>query len=235
MIYFDHLKLSADILEALKELSIDYVFQPIFEKDKKTVYAWEALMRPKNLSVTDLIAKYQGFDKLHVIEVATFFGAMQAYFLRGYTERVAINSFPSDCIAQEEADVFLDYFGEEIRGRMIVEILEYPYFSFDHWKIKNDSVRFMDNLFSLDDYGSGINDMDKVDFMKPDIVKLDRSLISGVDKDPEKQENCKKSIEALHEKGVKVVAEGIETKEEFDYMVSIGADLFQGYYLARPK
>ena len=91
MICFDHLALSDDILTALRELNIDYVFQPIFEKDKKTVYAWEALMRPVNLTVTDLISKYQGVDKLHVIEVATFFGAMQAYFMRGYTERVAIN------------------------------------------------------------------------------------------------------------------------------------------------
>ena len=88
--------------------------------------------------------------------------------------------------------------------------------------------------FVLDDYGTGINDMDKVDLMKPDIVKLDRSLISFVDTDPEKQENCKKCIEALHKKGVKVVAEGIEREEEFDLMVALGADLFQGYYLGRP-
>ncbi|MCR4696091.1 MAG: hypothetical protein K5654_02125 [Lachnospiraceae bacterium] len=104
-------------------------------------------MRPKNLTVTDLIAKYQGIDKLHVIEVATFFGAMQAYFLRGYTERVAINSFPSDCMKPEEAQVFWEYYGEEIRGRMIIEILEYPFFSFDHWIEKNRSVRNMNNLF----------------------------------------------------------------------------------------
>lgn len=38
-------------------------------------------------------------------------------------------SFPSDCMKDEEADVFLEYFGEEIRGRMIIENLEYPYFS----------------------------------------------------------------------------------------------------------
>ncbi len=39
MICFDHLALSEDILQALRELNIDYVFQPIFEKDRKTVYA----------------------------------------------------------------------------------------------------------------------------------------------------------------------------------------------------
>jgi EAL domain-containing protein (putative c-di-GMP-specific phosphodiesterase class I) len=235
MICFDHLALSEDILQALRELNIDYVFQPIFEKDRKTVYAWEALMRPKNLTVTDLIAKYQGIDKLHVIEVATFFGAMQAYFLRGYTERVAINSFPSDCMKPEEAQVFWEYYGEEIRGRMIIEILEYPFFSFDHWIEKNRSVRNMNNLFSLDDYGTGINNFEKVDFIKPDIVKLDRSLVSFIDQDSERQENIKKNIELFHERNIRVVAEGIEREEEFDFLVSIGTDLFQGYLLAMPN
>ena len=160
---------------------------------------------------------------------------MQAYFLRGYQERVAINSFPSDCMKPEEAEVFWEYFGEEIRGRMIIEILEYPYFSFDHWLEKNRSVRNMNNLFSLDDFGSGINNIEKVDYIKPDIVKLDRSMISFIDQDVEKQESVKKSLELFHERGIKVVAEGIEREEEFNYLVSIGTDLFQGYYLARPS
>lgn len=235
MICFDHLALSEDILQALRELNIDYVFQPIYEKDRKTVYAWEALMRPKNLTVTDLIAKYQGADKLHVIEVATFFGAMQAYFLRGYEERVAINSFPSDCMRPEEAQVFWEYFGEDIRGRMVIEILEYPYFSLEHWLEKNRSVRNMNNLFSLDDYGSGINNIEKVDFLKPDIVKLDRSLVSFIDEDSDRQKSIKTNIDLFHGRDIKVVAEGVEREEEFDCLLSLGADLFQGYLLARPN
>lgn len=234
MIYYDHLPLDKDILKALGELSINYVFQPIFLPDGKTVYAWEALMRPMKTTVTDLIEAYSSRDKLHVLEVATFFGAMQEYFLRGYDQRVSINSFPSDCMRNEEADAFLEYFGEEIRGRMIIENLEYPYFSPEHWKEKKESVKFMDNLLSLDDFGSGINNSEMVDIMAPDIVKLDRSLISGIDHIREKQENVSELILDLHSKGILVVAEGVEEKKEFDYLIGLGADLYQGYYLARP-
>ena len=46
MIYYDHLPLDSEILHALSELSINYVFQTIFYPDGKTVYAREALMRP---------------------------------------------------------------------------------------------------------------------------------------------------------------------------------------------
>lgn len=233
MIYFDQLPLEADILKALSELNIDYVFQPIFYPDGKTIFAREALMRPKEKNVMELIADYQKMDKLHVIEVATFFGAMQAYVLRGYTEWVAINSFPSDCMSMPEAVAFKDYFGD-IRGKMIIEMLEYPELSLTKWAEKNESVRIMDNLISLDDYGTGINDYSKVEILQPDIVKMDRSLICDIDKDSYKQSNCKEIIDMLHMMNKKVVAEGVETKEEFDLLVSLGADLFQGYYLARP-
>ena len=234
MINFDHLPLHTDILKALRELSINYVFQPIYLSDGKTVYAWEALMRPTEMTVTDLIEDYTKKDKLHVLEVATFFGAMQAYFLRGYEERVAINSFPSDCMKQEEADVFLDHFGERIRGRMIIENLEYPYFSPEHWKEKSRSVRRMDNLLAADDFGTGINNLELLEFMSPHIVKLDREVISGIDHISEKQENVKKLVDLFHSKDIKVVAEGVEEKEEFECLQGLGVDLYQGYYLARP-
>ncbi len=234
MIYYDHLPLDKDILKALGELSINYVFQPIFMPDGKTVYAWEALMRPTDMTVTDLIDEYTRRDKLHVLEVATFFGAMQAFFLRGYSQRVSINSFPCDCMAQEEADAFLEYFGEEIRGRMIIENLEYPYFSLEHWKIKSQSVRYMENLLSVDDFGSGINDLKMVEAMSPHIVKLDRTLISGIDHIKEKQDNVSDLVLHFHSKGIMVVAEGIEEKEELDHLIGLGVDLFQGYYLGRP-
>ena len=235
MIYFDHLPLDKEILEALEELSIDYVFQPIFEPDGKTIYAWEALMRPTGTTITDLIKEYMDKDKLHVLEVATFFGAMQAYFLRGYAQRVSINSFPSDCMRGEEAEAFYEYFGEEIRGRMIIENLEYPYFSMEHWIEKNRSVRNMDNLLSVDDFGSGINDLERVKIMTPHIVKLDRELICDIDHEPEKQANVEKLVLKFHEDDILVVAEGVEEKEEFECLVGLGVDLFQGYYLARPS
>ncbi len=235
MIYYDHLPLDKEILDALGELTINYVFQPIFLPDKKTVYAWEALMRPTNKTVLELIDEYMESDRLHVLEVATVFGAMQAYILRGYTERISVNSFPSDNLSQKEADVFWDYYGDSIRSRMIIESLEYPYFSYSNWLEKKQSVHAMDNLLAVDDFGSGINDLERVGIMRPHIVKLDRELISGIDHIPEKQENVQDLILKFHADGMLVVAEGVEEKEEFDYLVGLGIDLFQGYYLARPS
>lgn len=233
MIYFEDLPLDKEILKALSELKINYVFQPIFYPDGKTIYAHEALMRPEGRTVLDLIDEYIKRDELHVLEVATFWGATQAYFLRGYKERLSLNSFPCECFSEEEVKVYRDYFGKD-KNILIIESLEYPKFDLEKSLKKRKVADIGDSELALDDYGVGINDLNMVDIMNPHIIKIDRSLLSGINLDPEKQTNCKDIIDKMHAIGKLVVAEGVETKEEFDYLVGLGADLFQGYYLAKP-
>lgn len=233
MIYYENLPLSKDILDALSELQIDYVFQPIFEADGKTIYAREALMRPHGKNVMDLIQEYMDADKLHILEVATFFGACQAYILRGYDERISVNSFPNEVFTDDEARAFVDFYGID-SDKLIIEMLEYPEFSNEKWLKKKEIAKIGDSKISIDDYGTGINDFDRVKVVDPHIVKMDRSLICDVDKDVYKQANCKEIIDMLHSMNKIVVVEGVETKEEFEYLVSLGADLYQGYYLGRP-
>ncbi|MBQ6025617.1 MAG: EAL domain-containing protein [Lachnospiraceae bacterium] len=233
MIYFDHLPLDKDILDALGELSINYVFQPIYYADKRTVYAYEALMRPTEMTVTELIAKYQELNKLHVLEVATFFGAMQEFQLRGYTEKICMNSFPSESFTYEEGKAFLDYYGD-INGLTVIEILEYPFTDLSAVREKKMASARHNLKISIDDFGSGINDMSIVDLYAPHIVKLDRELIMDIDQNKFKQQYVTQHVAEFHRRGILVVAEGIERKEEFEFLKSIGVDLFQGYYLARP-
>lgn len=233
MLFFEDLPLEKSILKALAELKIDYVFQPIFEADGKTVYAREALMRPVGKTVIELIEEYTQKDDLHVLEVATFWGATQAYFLRGYTEKLSVNSFPCECFSKEETQTYMDYFGRD-KEILIIESLEYPRYEEEVIQKKRAVAAVGSSQLALDDYGVGFNNMTMVEKMDPQIIKIDRSLLSGIDTDRRKQENCKDIIDRMHSLGKKVVAEGVETKEEFDYLVSLGADLFQGYYLARP-
>ena len=233
MIYFDDLPLDKEILKALGELSITYVFQPIFLADGKTIFARDALMRPTQMTVMELIEEYTKRDKLHVLEVATFFGAMQEYQLRGYECRICMNSFPSEYFTIEESLAFDDYYGR-MTGLGIIEILEYPYISEEAVARKRIATSAQDLWISIDDFGTGINNRDVVNMYDTKIVKLDRHLISGIDHLPEKQENVKNLLRIFHDKGILVVAEGVEEKEEFEYLVGLGVDLFQGYYLARP-
>ncbi len=119
-------------------------------------------------------------------------------------------------------------------GIGIVEILEYPYIDEKIAEIKNNACNRQNLIIAIDDYGTGLNDMSVVNMYDTKIVKLDRHLISGIDHLPEKQENVKKTVLDLHSRDILVLAEGIEEKEEFEYLVSLGVDLFQGYYLGKP-
>ncbi len=234
MIYFGDLPLSKDILEALSELKIEYVFQPIFYSDGKTIYAREALMRPYGKNVVDLIEEYKAMDKLHILEVATLFGATQAFLLRGYTEILSINTFPCEIFSNEEVKAFIDYYGRDQKA-MILEMLEYPRFSEDIAKKKREIADISKNQVAVDDFGTGLNGFDVLNAADPNIIKIDRSLITDIDKDKYKQANCREMIETFHTKRLKVVAEGIETEAEFNTMKELGADFFQGFYLGMPE
>lgn len=73
MIAYEKLPLDNEVKAALEGLEIEYVFQPIFYKDCVRIYAYEALMRPKKMTVGQLIDEFARDKKLHILEVATFF------------------------------------------------------------------------------------------------------------------------------------------------------------------
>lgn len=96
MINFNNLELKDSILNELKKLRINFAFQPIYDLETETIISYEALMRPEGETPLELIDRYEANRQLHIIELATFFGATMAYYERGYQERLCINSFPSE-------------------------------------------------------------------------------------------------------------------------------------------
>ncbi|MBE6005143.1 MAG: EAL domain-containing protein [Lachnospiraceae bacterium] len=233
MVQFNDIPFSPRMAKALSELKINYVFQPIFYPDGKTVYAREALMRPIDMTITELIYEYTRRNELYTLEVATVFGALKEFRARGYSELPSLNSFPCEMFSDEENRAFNEYFEGNI-PKFIVETLEYPKFDPVISAQKRKYIDLSNNLLALDDFDCGVNTVEVVDFMNPDIIKLDRSLLTGIDTDVTKQKNCHHIIHTAHAKGIKIVAEGTETKGEVDCLKQLVADFFQGFYLGMP-
>lgn len=233
MIDYTIYDLPEEMKNELMDLEVEFVFQPIFNADM-TLCAYEALMRPGKCSIIDLISKYQEKGRLHILEVATFFGAFQEYERRGYTENVCVNSFPTEAMTDEECSAFNEAF-QESKYNGIIEILEYPPNGELSWEEKKSRFSWNDLYLAVDDFGSGSNDMTAVEKYKPQIVKLDRSLISDIDADEQKRTQCKEYIDIFHEKGILALGEGIETKGELDVLLELGIDLLQGFYLGMPE
>jgi EAL domain-containing protein (putative c-di-GMP-specific phosphodiesterase class I) len=90
-------------------------------------------------------------------------------------------------------------------------------------------------LLVLDDVGTGYSNLDRIPLIKPDILKLDRTLIQGIDKDYHRQETFKSLVQLARRIGALVVAEGVETQSQAIIALELGADLLQGFFLGMPE
>lgn len=102
-------------------------------------------------------------------------------------------------------------------------------------------VRFVNNyrksgfLIAIDDLGVGFSNFDRISLVKPDIIKIDRSLIKGIEKSYHKQEIFKCLVTMANNIGAVVVAEGVETEDELNSVLEYGAHLIQGYFFSEPR
>ena len=87
---------------------------------------------------------------------------------------------------------------------------------------------------ALDDLGAGHSSLSYLGLLRPDVVKLDRHLVSGIDGDKARQRLLSALLDYAHELDIEVVAEGIETEAELATVRDLGADLGQGWFLGRP-
>lgn len=234
MINFKKMQLTEDIHSKIDEFEVDFAFQPIYRLEDMYLVGYEALMRPKDKTPLELIDEYGKKGELHKVELATFFGAWQAYRKRGYDTLLSVNSFPEVSLTDEEATFFHEYF-PEARISLVLEILEYTVFNKENWNKKRKHLREHNIRTVLDDFGTGNNtDISVVDTYDPIMIKLDRRLVSGIDTNKELQDKVVGFINAFHEINVLVLAECIETEEELNYLKSVGVDFAQGYYLGKP-
>lgn len=235
MINFKEIQLTEKLHKLLDDIQVSYVFQPIFEASSMRITAYEALMRPHGMTPLELIEKYKEQCKLHLVELITVFGAFKEYKDRGYDCDIAINSFPEECMTDEEEDLLHTCF-PNMHSKMIVEILEYTDLNFDKWITKRNQINKRKIRTSLDDFGTGSNStMEVVETFRPTYVKLDRSLIMDIHESPEKQKAVMDYVKEFHRKNIYVLAEGIEKKEELDTIIACGVDYLQGYFLGRPQ
>jgi len=87
---------------------------------------------------------------------------------------------------------------------------------------------------ALDDLGSGYSSILHLADLRPDYVKLDQRLVRDAYGDHLRSVLLKAITEAAHKLEICVVAEGVETEDDLKFCLEIGADLAQGYFLARP-
>ncbi|MNS72058.1 putative membrane protein YjcC [compost metagenome] len=97
------------------------------------------------------------------------------------------------------------------------------------------SYRAQGFRIAIDDAGSGYNSLKTLVYLKPEYVKLDRSLIQDIHLNPVQQQIVMILVEYANKSGTHVIAEGIERVEELAYLRERGVHMGQGYALGRPS
>jgi len=88
---------------------------------------------------------------------------------------------------------------------------------------------------AIDDFGVGYSSLSYLRYLPVDQLKLDRVLLENLDKDPKKLAIVRAAVELGHALGIEVVAEGVETHEEFEELRKLGCDVGQGDYWWSPS
>ncbi|MCR4960201.1 MAG: GNAT family N-acetyltransferase [Lachnospiraceae bacterium] len=218
---------------------IDYYFQPIISAKTGDIVGYEALMRtPKEYGISPLtLLKYAGLEnRLVDVERATLFNVMRK--MRELKDelgdrKVFINSIPEHYLPGDEflklADMYRDLF-----DRVVIEVTEETDISNDTVEVLTVSSKNYGFQTAVDDFGTGYSNVTNLLKLLPDYVKIDRSLISELQLDPRKQHFVNTIIQFAHDNGFQALAEGVETLEEMNAVISMGADLIQGYFTAKP-
>ncbi len=217
-----------------------YHFQPIVSAQNGEVFGYEALMRTApiiNMNPLEVIDVATNLGKLYEIEKATMSNTLEYLFQNSalfQDKKLFINSIPAYMLQTEDWEVLVEKYGA-LMDKLVVEMTEQTEMN-DHRlaNIKNRLKRYNISL-AIDDYGTGFSNLSNLIRYTPDYVKIDRTLVKGINEKPKVQKLVSGIIEFIHENGYSALAEGVETYDELKTMIDMEVDYVQGYYLAKPE
>lgn len=217
-------------------------FQPIVSLSQKKIMGYEALIRGP--SDSPLHSPFNLFDTAERFDLSTKLEyicrevTLRRYASLDVKEKLFINVSPSVLLQPDfkkgETLKLLEQFGIEPR-RIVIELTEHQ--PTDDFQLMREAVshyRKMGFEIAIDDLGAGYSGLRLWSELQPEYVKIDMHFIQGIHNDPVKL-NFVRSIQNIASSlNCSVIAEGIETEEEFKAVEQIGITHAQGYYFARP-
>lgn len=226
---------------------IEIHFQPIVSIRTKSIFAFESLTRctyegenippnvlfnlaeEKNLNIRlDEITRNKAIRKFH-----KYYEKDNNLILFLNFESTLIDNFD----IENSENSFLD----------VINKLNIPYENFV-LEIKEDEISNIEALkafckvyknlgfsIALDDFGTGSSNFDRIDLIRPDIIKIDKSLFNDIKTNLVNREVVRAIAKMSHNLGIEVLAEGVEERDSISVGLKTLINLFQGYYFCKPS
>jgi EAL domain-containing protein (putative c-di-GMP-specific phosphodiesterase class I) len=216
-------------------------FQPIVDLERRHVFAYEALVRGRQQQgAREMLDRVNGenmyaFDqsmRVRAIEMATQLGVIE----RGAS--LSINFLPGALYRPEHGIRKTLETAARVGmplDRIIFEVTE-DQRVIDHLHLKNIFREYRKHglLTAIDDFGSGYSGLTLLADFQPDVLKVDRALVGGIDRSKPARSIMAALVQICRTMEIKLVAEGIERAEEAMVLHDMGVCYMQGFFFGRP-
>lgn len=228
--------------KAIDERRFEIWFQPILCVENKKFCSAEALIRLKNMdgkyvdteemvSIAEETGQMTAINEIVLDKVCKFLGENKDAPIKNISYNLTLSQLRNedfcDSIERKSKEYNFDrtLLGLEITERMVI--------SEDKTVKQNlEKLKEAGHIFLLDDFGTGYSNFLGVIKHPLDKIKIDKSLI--MEDSENNRHMVKMLIDLFHRNGQMVVAEGIETGKQRDFLIESGADFLQGYFYSRP-
>jgi EAL domain-containing protein (putative c-di-GMP-specific phosphodiesterase class I) len=207
-------------------------FQPIVVLATGELVGWKALARfpdREDRPVADVFAEAHRLGMGARLEIAAMRAALSAAARPEGTKlglNVSLTTLDTD-----EAWLALP----SDLSRIVIEITEHEFLGDDAaLELAVARLRERGARIALDDAGAGYAGLHQLLRLRPDVVKLDRSLVTGVSADANRSALIAALVSFANDVGMTVCAEGIEVPEDLAALVALGVESGQGYLLGPP-
>jgi len=218
--------------------AFSYAFQPIVDTVAREVFSYEALIRgPANEAAyrvldmvpDDLKHQFDQDSRIQAIILAAQIGLkcnLNLNFLPRSLE-LCDDAIGNTCKAAADHGLPLE--------RIILEVTEGQVIDdHTHFAALLNEYRGMGIKLAIDDFGAGYSGLNLLAEFQPDHVKIDMHLVRGIEKHGPRQSIVRGIAQVCRDLGIDIIAEGVETLQEFRWFEDQGIRLFQGYLFAKP-
>ncbi|HPI15881.1 MAG TPA: EAL domain-containing protein [Spirochaetota bacterium] len=235
-----------DIKGILQPKRVITHFQPIVSIKKNSVIGFEALSRGLVEGGDALIPPRRLFEAAEKQGLAMELDSLcRARAFESYGSMandpdrfiLTVNLDPSTLREESSGSKHLLALAESVNmqpEKVLIEIIESRIGDITELEKLVSLYRGYGFLIAFDDMGTGLSNLDRVAVIKPDIVKIDTSLVQDSEKMYHSREIVKSLVSLAHRIGSLVIAEGVETGEQAVNALELGVDMLQGHHFAGP-
>ncbi|MCG7198995.1 EAL domain-containing protein [Marinobacter pelagius] len=225
-------------------LTLRTALQPIYSISHKRIVGYEALIRAFDTRDTQILPvdlfklPSSDFENLLLDRLCRYLHIRNYSGIKDELNWLFLNVSPKVATSGNPSDSF---FAQLLRKtglpahRIVMEIVEQPTDDAERLRETVAYYRELGCLTAIDDFGAGHSNFERIWNLSPDIVKLDRTLLTRATEDSKARQILDGIVSLLHQSGCLVLLEGVETRSQAMIAIDAGVDFVQGFYFRRPS